>query len=135
MKLSDVTPNLVVSDIARSTAFYRDTLGFSVVTTVPEQAPFAFVWLQRDTVHVFLNSRESANHELPEWGGRPIGGTNSLYILVEAETTDAGVDRLHESIAGQARVVMPLKDQFYGMREFGIEDPDGYVIFVAQRIG
>ena len=29
---------------------------------------------------------------------------------------------------------MPLIDQFYGMREFGIEDPDGYVIFVAQRI-
>lgn len=30
---------------------------------------------------------------------------------------------------------MPLKDQFYGMPEFGIEDPDGYVIFAAQRIG
>ena len=29
---------------------------------------------------------------------------------------------------------MPLKDQFYGMREFGIVDPDGYVIFFAQRI-
>ncbi|HEU4691382.1 MAG TPA: VOC family protein [Vicinamibacterales bacterium] len=133
MKLSDVTPNLIVSDIARSTAFYRDTLGFSVVTTVPEQAPFAFVWLQRDTVHVFLNSRESANHELPAWGGRAIGGTNSLYILVEAETIDSGVDRLYDSVAGQARVVMDLKDQFYGIREFGIEDPDGYVIFFAQR--
>ena len=133
MKLSDVTPNLIVTDIARSTAFYRDTLGFSVVTTVPDQAPYVFVWLQRDTVHVFLNSRESANHELPEWAGRPIGGTNSLYILVEAETTDAGVDRIFDSVNGQARVVMPLKDQFYGIREFGIEDPDGYVIFFAQR--
>ena len=30
---------------------------------------------------------------------------------------------------------MPMKDQFYGMREFGIEDPDGYVIFAAQQIG
>lgn len=30
---------------------------------------------------------------------------------------------------------MPLKDQFYGMREFGVEDPDGYVIFFAQRVG
>ena len=134
MKLSDVTPNLIVADINRSTAFYRDTLGFSVVTTVPEQAPFAFVWLQRDTVHVFLNSRESANHDLPSWGGRPIGGTNSLYILVEAETTERGVDAIFDSIAGQARVVMELKDQFYGIREFGIEDPDGYVIFFAQRL-
>jgi len=31
-------------------------------------------------------------------------------------------------------VMMPPKNQFYGMREFGIEDPDGYVIFFAQRI-
>jgi hypothetical protein len=30
---------------------------------------------------------------------------------------------------------MPLKDQFYGMREFAIEDPDGYVIVAAQRVG
>jgi catechol 2,3-dioxygenase-like lactoylglutathione lyase family enzyme len=134
MKLSDVTPNLIVSDIDRSTAFYRDTLGFSVVTTVPEQAPFAFVWLQRDTVHVFLNSRESAAHELPAWGHRPIGGTNSLYILVEAETTEAGVDGIHDSIVGKARIAMELKDQFYGIREFGIEDPDGYLIFFAQRL-
>ena len=134
MKLSDVTPNLIVSDIARSTAFYRDTLGFSVVTTVPEQAPFAFVWLQRDTVHVFLNSRESASHELPAWGNRPIGGTNSLYILVDAETTAAGVDGIYNSVAGKAQVAMELKDQFYGIREFGIEDPDGYLIFFAQRI-
>jgi len=28
MKLTDVTPNLIVSDIARSTAFYRDVLDF-----------------------------------------------------------------------------------------------------------
>jgi hypothetical protein len=30
--------------------------------------------------------------------------------------------------------VLPLKTQFYGMREFGIEDPDGYVIYAAQRV-
>jgi hypothetical protein len=30
---------------------------------------------------------------------------------------------------------MPLVTQFYGMREFAIEDPDGYVITFAQRVG
>jgi uncharacterized glyoxalase superfamily protein PhnB len=29
---------------------------------------------------------------------------------------------------------MPVKDQFYGMREFAFADPDGWVITVAQRI-
>jgi catechol 2,3-dioxygenase-like lactoylglutathione lyase family enzyme len=36
MKFSDVTPNLVVLDVERSLVFYRDVLGFSLITTVPE---------------------------------------------------------------------------------------------------
>src|SRR4051812_8206891 len=50
MTFEDVTPNLVVAAIDASIAFYRDVLGFAIVTTVPEQAPFAFAWMQRDTV-------------------------------------------------------------------------------------
>jgi uncharacterized glyoxalase superfamily protein PhnB len=30
--------------------------------------------------------------------------------------------------------MMPLVTQFYGAREFAIEDPDGYLITFAQRI-
>ena len=134
MKLQDVTPNLIVADIDRSTAFYRDVLGFSIVTTVPDAAPFVFVWLQRDNVHVFLNARAGAAEDLPDFAARPIGGTNSLYMLVEADSVDDGIDALFREVEGRARVVMPLKTQFFGMREFGIEDPDGYLVLFAQRI-
>ena len=134
MKFTDVTPNLIVSDIDRSLAFYRDVLGFSVVTTVPDAAPFVFVWLQRDDVKVFLNTAGSVKDALPGLAARPIGGTNTLFMIVEAATPAEGIDALFDSVTSQARVVMPLKDQFYGMREFGIEDPDGYVIFAAQVV-
>lgn len=133
MTLTDVVPNLIVSDIDRSTAFYRDVLGFTIVTTVPEQAPFVFVWLQRDGVSVFLNARAGVEGDVPDLVQRPVGGTAMLFITVEAPTTAEGVDALMASIGPKAKVVMPLKDQFYGMREFGVEDPDGYVIFFAQR--
>jgi lactoylglutathione lyase len=134
MNLTDVTPNLIAADIDRSTAFYRDVLGFSVVTTVPNAAPFAFVWLQRGPVKVFLNSVESVRAEHRDLAARPIGGTNTMFIVVEAESTAAGVDALFAEVQARARVIMPLTDQFYGMREFGIEDPDGYVVFFAQRM-
>jgi catechol 2,3-dioxygenase-like lactoylglutathione lyase family enzyme len=52
---ASVTPNLLVRDIARSIAFYRDVLGFAVKQTVPDASPFVFVWLERDGVPVFLN--------------------------------------------------------------------------------
>ena len=55
-------------------------------------------------------------------------------MVVEAETAAAGVDALYAIVKVKAAVVMPIKTQFYGMREFGIEDPDGYVIYVAQRV-
>src|SRR6187399_38209 len=134
MKFSDVTPNLVVADVERSLAFYRDVLGFSVTATVPDASPFAFAMMQRDDVSVFLNSVESVK-EYPSLATRPIGGTNTLFIVLEAEDVTGGIDALFASISPRAKVFMGLKDQFYGMREFGIEDPDGYVIFFAQRIG
>ena len=136
MKFQDVTPNLIVDDIERSTAFYRDVLDFKVVTTVPDAAPFAFVWLQRDDVHVFLNARAGLIEEdAPALVNRPIGGTNTLFVNIEADSVEHGVDQLFRSVESRARVVMPLKTQFYGLREFGIEDPDGYVVFFAQRVG
>jgi uncharacterized glyoxalase superfamily protein PhnB len=132
MHLTDVVPNLLVTDIERSTAFYRDVLGFTIVTTVPDHAPFVFVWLKRDEVSVFLNV-PAAEGDMPELARRAIGGTATLFVTVEAATTAEGVDRLMEKIGPAAKVVMPLKDQFYGMREFAVEDPDGYVIIFAQR--
>jgi uncharacterized glyoxalase superfamily protein PhnB len=141
MKFSDVTPNLVVSNVERSLAFYRDVLGFTVTATVPEsgaaapdrgEAGLVFAWMQRDGVSVFLNSVESVQ-ELAALAARPIGGSATLFIVIEADDVASGIDGLFAAISPRARMVMGLKDQFYGMREFGIEDPDGYVIFFAQR--
>ena len=133
MNLTDVTPNLIVSDIDRSAAFYRDLLGFSVVTTVPEQGPFVFVWLQRGGVSVFLNARAGAEADLALWVGRSAGAL-SMFMTLEADSIAEGIDALFGAIESKVTVIMPLKNQFYGMREFGILDPDGYAIFFAQRI-
>ena len=127
MTFVDVTPNLVVSSIDRSLAFYRDVLGFTLVTTVPDQAPYAFAWMQRDTVNVFLNSEASADV-------KAAAGTNMLYITVEAADKGSGVDALFAAVTNRAPVVMAPTDQFYGMRELTIKDPDGYVVIFAQRI-
>lgn len=123
-----VTPNLIVRDIDASMRFYRDVLGFTVTTTVPDQAPFVFVWLERDGVPVFLNDAATVEEDLPGAGSRPPGGTATLFFSL----TD--VDAYHARIAPHARVVMPLKTQFYGMREFAVEDPDGHLITFAEKV-
>jgi len=125
---TSVTPNLIVSDVSRSTAFYRDILGFSIKETVPAAEPFVFVWLERESVSVFLNDFKAAAADLPVVTGRAFGGTATLFIIV----TD--VDALHQSVAARAPVVMDLKTQFYGMREFAVTDPDGHIITFAERV-
>jgi lactoylglutathione lyase len=128
-KFLSVTPNLLVQHIDRSTAFYRDVLGFEVKQTVPDAPPFVFVWLERDGVPVFLNDPKAVEKDFPEASRRPPGGTATLFFVVSE------VETLHAGVAPQAKIVMPLKTQFYGMREFAVEDPDGHVITFAERVG
>ena len=124
-----VTPNLIVRDIDASTRFYRDVLGFPVARTAPDAAPFVFVWLERDGVPVFLNDAAAVDADMPGAGTRPAGGTATMYFTV------SDVDAYHGLVAPHARVVMPLRTQFYGMREFAVEDPDGHILTFAQKVG
>lgn len=127
-KFASVTPNLLVRDVAQSLAFYRDVLGFTMGETVPDQEPFVFVWMKRDEVSVFLNDIKAAAHDYPPAATMPQGGTAALFFIIE------GVDAYHAQVAPKATVIMPLKTQFYGLREFAVTDPDGHIITFAERV-
>lgn len=128
VRFTAITPNLIVRDIAASTRFYCDVLGFAVNTTVPEAAPFVFVWLQRDGIDVFLNDPGAVAKDLPMYATPAFGGTATLFVVL------TGVDALHAQVSAQVPVVMPIHTQWYGMREFAIHDPDGHLITFAERV-
>ena len=128
IKFASVTPNLIVRDVAKSTAFYRDILGFDIKETVPDTAPFVFVWLVRDGVPVFLNDIKAVEHEYAGADQLTRGGTVAMFFII------SGVDAYYAAVAPKVNLVMPLKTQFYGMREFAITDPDGHIITFAERV-
>ena len=123
-----LTPNLLVASVERSLAFYVDTLGFARGMTVPDASPFVFAAVTSGDVEIFFNDAATAVKEYPAFDGRPIGATGTMFIELE------GVDALHERIKSSVTITMPLVTQFYGMREFAILDPDGYVITFAERV-
>jgi lactoylglutathione lyase len=125
--LTKLTPNLIVADTARSLAFYRDVLGFSLGMHVPDEPPFAFVSVLSRGVEIFLNAQEPALAEYPVFANRPIGATLTLFIEVQ------GVRELWESLRERVPVVLPLETKWYGLTEFAIADPDGYVLTFAER--
>ena len=126
--INKLTPNLIVGNVERSLAFYVDTLGFERGMTVPDESPLVFGSVTSGPIEIFFNDLAAAVKEYPGVGGRPIGATGTLFIEVD------GVDALHDRLKPGVKVVMPIVTQFYGMREFAIEDPDGYVITFAERV-
>jgi uncharacterized glyoxalase superfamily protein PhnB len=97
--------------------------------TVPDQSPFVFASVTSGSVEIFFNDRSTVTKENPQFAGLAVGGGgNTMFIEVQ------DVDALHDRIKSQAHIVMAIHTQWYGMREFAITDPDGYVITFAQRV-
>ena len=125
--LTTLIPNLLVADVERSVAFYRDVLGFTLEQSVPDTPPYVFASVERGRVRVFLNAPEPAVAEYPTFKNRPLGGTLTLFIDV------SDIRAAYESLKDKVAVVLPLERKWYGVTEFAFTDPDGYLLTYAQR--
>ena len=126
-EITKLTPNLIVSNVERSAAFYRDVLGFTMQMTVPDAPPYAFAMMTCGSIEVFLNAAEASYEEYPSFKNQPIGGTLTLFM----EVTE--IEEAYARLAPLVKVVMPFEKKWYGMTEFAFLDPDGYIITYAQR--
>lgn len=121
MTFRKATPNLMVHDVSSSLRFYEQSLGLQRRMTVPDREPYVFVSLISGQVEIFLNQDQS--------GSKPIPGGLSLYMELD------GLDQLLERVQQQGvKIEVPLNETFYGMREFAVLDPDGYIIIFAEPV-
>jgi lactoylglutathione lyase len=129
MKFQKLTPNLVVRNVATAMEFYRSVLGFQPAITVPEQAPYVFGSVTNGAVEIFFNDQKAVAEDYPALGAKPIGGALTLFIEVE------GIEQILSAVQkSKAKITMPLKTQFYGMREFAFEDPEGWEVTIAEPV-
>ena len=129
MQIKKLTPNLVVRNVKASLEFYREVLGLEKSITVPDELPYVFASVSNGAVEIFFNEQKTVAAEYPKLAAN-IGGSLTLYMEVDSLQTI--LDRVQK--AG-AKISMPVTEQFYGMREFGFEDSDGYTITIAQKMG
>ena len=127
-RFEDVTPNLIAGNIDRSAAFYRDVLGFEQVRTVPDQPPFVFVWLKQGNVSVYLNVAQPPKPGAPDMS-KAVAGTNTMYIHMTGLRSLAARVQKHG-----VKLAIPLHKEFYGMNEFAVLDPDGYLLIFAEPV-
>lgn len=106
-------PQLRVTDLARSVAFYTGVLGFSVGTLDPP----AFATVQREEAELFLETRV-AGDRIREAGQR------SVRIYFEVDDAQALYDQLAQS---DVEVIKePTANPAENYVEFVVSDPDGH---------
>ena len=137
---NSMSPNLMVTDVAASLAFYATGLGGTIGFTVDgdhnsnmdgdiiDGAIFASVKLGES--EMMLQERGNLAADAPEAfcvDDEP-GATMSLYVRVD--DVDAVLARL-----GEVEVVKPMQVTWYGMKEIWVRDPDGYVVTIGSPEG
>jgi predicted enzyme related to lactoylglutathione lyase len=111
---------IAVPDLKVSSAFYRDVLGFTV-HTIPDPG-----WL-------FYTSGECTimAGQCPDAIPPADLGDHSYFAYLESDN----IDRYYESvIAAGAKICKTIRDEPWGMREFGLFTADGHRIMFASPV-
>ena len=122
--IEQLVTEIVVRDIRRSTSFYRQ-LGFSLVRDGGD-----FVELAWEDHRLFLAEASAFQgvHSV-EVGDPPQFPLANVRVMV------SDVDRYWRlATESGARVIIPIGDRYYGLRDFTIADPDGFGVRFASLL-
>jgi uncharacterized glyoxalase superfamily protein PhnB len=125
--MQSIIPTVAVADIVASIRFYTDVFGFAPEMTLPgEDGILVHGSVSRgDTYLMFSRLNPNDPHDTGHLGQGVV-----LYATIgDDEDIDAYFARAQS--AG-ATVVQEPADQFWGHRDWGIEDPDGYLLFISK---
>jgi lactoylglutathione lyase len=119
-----VTNTIIVSDVKRSVAFYRDVLGATVLREgEPAFLRFGNVWL-------IINRGGGPTDDKPEVFASPPRDPNVLSIFMNLRVTD--IRRYYDLWSSRgAKFITEPKIHATELRCY-MRDPDGYLIEVGQ---
>jgi catechol 2,3-dioxygenase-like lactoylglutathione lyase family enzyme len=125
IEVRGVCPLLGVYDMPTAVKFYRDKLGFEVVTTSPVMGPDKFHWclLRLGSAEIMLNTMYEFDNE------RPVPPDRARVAAHENTCLYFGcpdVDGAYEELREKGVAVKPPKVARYGMKQLSLHDPDGY---------
>jgi catechol 2,3-dioxygenase-like lactoylglutathione lyase family enzyme len=129
-----LVPELLVTDLQRSLAFWRDLCGFAVVF---DRLDEGFAYLDRDGAQIMLDERGQTR----DWETGPMAipfgrGINLQIAIPAVEPVLAALNQ-----AGWP-LYLALEEKWYrtgtietGVRQFLVQDPDGYLLRFSAWIG
>ena len=124
---------LLVDDLEASLTFWQDVLGFAVAYRRPQER---FVYLEHDEGQQIMLCQRNGRFETGPLH-RPLGQGAMFQIYLRH--IDPVLSRLNAGkwpiYLGPREVWRQVGDHEHGQREFFVQDPDGYLLMLAESCG
>jgi glyoxylase I family protein len=117
-----------VFDMPTSLAFYRDVMGFRVISDAPEDGRCDWVWLKCGESELMLNTAYEAEARPPAPDATRFAAHSDTTLYFSCEDVDAAYAELRaRGVATREPIVTD-----YGMKQVYLKDPDGYEMCLQQ---
>ena len=116
-------PVLEVADVAVSMKWYGDMLGFRACP-FPDAPPYLFAMLRHGDSELMLRkgtSKATLEQRQYKW---------DVYLRLDGNQ----IRQRYNDLDKQEIVSRRLERMFYGLAEFEIKDPDGYILCLAEEL-
>jgi len=130
----DLVPELLVTDLDRSLDFWCEICGFSIRYDRRDEG---FAYVERGSAHVMLEERGVSRNWVPATLATPYGRGVNFQVGVDA------IAPILERLAGREwSIFMEPEEKWYrtddgevGVRQFLVQDPDGYLVRFSEHLG
>jgi glyoxylase I family protein len=132
IETTGICPLLQVFDMPTSVRFYRDILGFELVTNAEPRATDDFGWclLKRsDGSELMLNTAYDYGERPPALDPARVSAHGDTCIYFGTPDVDAA----YQHLLDKGLKIKPPKVAWYGMKQLYLTDPDGFGICFQWR--
>jgi uncharacterized glyoxalase superfamily protein PhnB len=119
-----ISPTLAVKNMKQAIQFYRDSLGFKMGMAFPDADNPEYADLSKDGMVVMLVPAQNVGIGAEE----KLGAGVNLYMQI-----DGDIDEYYTELRNKGvKAIVDIKDEPFGIRDFTIEDINGYKLTFNQ---
>ena len=119
-----ISPTLAVRNMKQTIEFYRNSLGFKMGMAFPDADNPEYADLSKDGMVLMFIPAKNVGIGKEE----KLGVGVNIYMQI-----DGDIDEYYNELKNKdVKIVVDIKDEPYGIRDFTVEDIDGYKLTFNQ---
>jgi uncharacterized glyoxalase superfamily protein PhnB len=121
-----LSPLLAVRNVKETIEFYKDTLGFETGMVFPDENNPEYADLSKDDMVIMFILAKNMGIGSDE----KLGIGVNLYMEIDGDIDEYYAELKNKSV----KIVYDINDEHFGIRDFAIEDIDGYQLTFNRRL-